>query len=296
MTRKWPFRRDHVQPRTGDGPALIHALDGFFNSGSAPVLAAQALRGSDSQIVHEFDLDSMYDYRARRPPIVFNADHYQDYAEPQLLITREHDLEGREYLLLSGPEPDFLWEQFVAETIDVIEHEDVSVTVGIAAIPMGVPHTRPAMITVHATRPELVDRRNLWSTEMTVPSSAQSLLEYRLMQSELDALGYVVHVPHYLSQIEYPTAALALLDAVSVRLGLSFDLTDLKARQPEAEALIAQQIIEQDGGEVLAGLEAQYDSFSRGAAQSLLADDDLPSGDELAEQLERYLARQRKED
>jgi hypothetical protein len=153
------------------------------------------------------------------------------------------------------------------------------------------------MITAHGTRPELVDRQNLWSAQVTVPSSAQALLELRLGEWGHDAAGYVVHVPHYLAQIDYPPAALALIDALVDRTGLSIDVERLRARQGDALKEIEQQIEEQGGTGLLGGLEEQYDAFTRGAAQSLLAhDEELPSGDELADQFEQFLARQRKND
>lgn len=273
------------------------ALDGFLSAGSSSLLAASQLRTPDAEVIHEFDLDAMYDYRARRPPITFRRDHYVDYEEPVLQITRHVDQAGTPYLLLAGPEPDFGWESFAAETLDVIEEIGVPLTVFLGGVPMGVPHTRPALLTMHATRPELVDRKNFWNAEVTVPSSAQSMLEYRMREHGMDAIGYVVHVPHYLTQIEYPTAAIALLEAASLKLGLSFDLEELRARQPDSITEIEQQIADQEGEQVLHGLEEQYDIFSRGAAESLLADDaSLPTGDELASQLEHFLAQQRKDD
>ncbi len=304
LTPKWfpkalrsPKPEARPSRSTGDGPVLLHVLDGFLTAGSSASLVSQQLRGPDGTTVHEFDLDAIYDYRARRPPIVFDADHYRSYEPPRLAITREYDVTGREYLLLSGPEPDFGWEHFVAEVIEVIDRENVSLVVGLGAVPMGVPHTRPPMITAHATKPELVDRRNLWEAEITVPSSAQTLLEYRLGQRGADAVGYVVHVPHYLTQVEYPTAAIAVLEAAGLRAGLTFDLEDLRAQQPAAIAQIEEQIHEQNGEDVLTGLEEQYDAFARGAARSLLEDDvQLPSGDELAAQLERFLAQHRPDD
>lgn len=296
MTPKW-FSRRRSDEYERDPIPLIVALDGFLSAGSSSILAAEQLRTDDGEVVHEFDLDSMFDYRARRPPITFCRDHYVDYVEPVLQITRHRDRAGTPYLLLAGPEPDFGWEAFAAETIDVITELGVPLTVGLGGVPMGVPHTRPPLLTMHGTRPELVDRKNFWNAEVSVPSSAQSLLEFRMREHRLDAIGYVVHVPHYLTQIEYPTAAIALLEAVGLRLGLDLDLEDLRARQPESITEIEQQIAEQDGEQVLAGLEEQYDIFSRGAAESLLADDaSLPTGDELASQLEQFLARQRKDD
>jgi proteasome assembly chaperone (PAC2) family protein len=279
----------------GSGPVLIHALDGFLGAGSAARLASDELRTGQGELVHEFDLDSMFDYRARRPMIAFSEDHYAEYDEPTLQIVLERDGNGTPYLLLAGPEPDFHWERFISETHEVIEDLGVPLVVGLGAVPMGVPHTRPPMITAHGTRPDLVDRKNLWSAQVTVPSSAQALLEFRLGQWGHDAAGYVVHVPHYLSQIDYPPAALALIDALVDRTGLSIDADGLRSRQGDALAEIEEQIEQQGGLEVLSGLEEQYDAFTRGAAESLLAsDEDLPSGDELADQFEQFLARQRK--
>lgn len=298
MAMKWlPRRTDDDAPREGRGPILIHALDGFLGAGSAARLAADQLRSGRGELIHEFDVDAMFDYRARRPMIAFREDHYAEYDDPKLQILLEHDDNGMPYFLMAGPEPDFHWERFISEVHDVIQEHDIPLTLGIGAVPMGVPHTRPPMITAHGTRPDLVDRQNLWSAQVMVPSSAQSLLEYRLGQWGHDAAGYVVHVPHYLAQIDYPTASLALIDALVDRTGLSIDVDSLKARQEAALAEIEQQIEEQGGQSLLGGLEEQYDAFTRGAAQSLLAsDEDLPSGDELADQFEQFLARQRKND
>ncbi|VXB96278.1 proteasome assembly chaperone family protein [Aeromicrobium sp. 9AM] len=293
---KWLPQRDRSETAPeGEGPILIHALDGFLGAGSAARMAAEQLRTGHGQLIHEFDVDAMFDYRARRPMIAFREDHYAEYDDPTLQVVLEHDDNGMPYFLLAGPEPDFHWEQFVSEVHDVIEEHNVPLTLGLGAVPMGVPHTRPSMITAHGTRPDLVDRQNLWSAQVMVPSSAQSLLEYRLGQWGHDAAGYVVHVPHYLAQIDYPTASLALIDALVDRTGLSIDVESLKARQEAALVEIEQQIEEQGGQSLLGGLEEQYDAFTRGAAQSLLAsDEDLPSGDELADQFEQFLARQRK--
>ncbi len=294
---KWPIKREEEPRRFSERPVLIHALDGFLGAGSAPRLASAALSTGQGEVLYSFDVDSFYDYRARRPLITFLEDHYQDYDDPSLDVILEHDLDGRPYLLLAGPEPDFHWESFISEVHDVIEEFDVSLALGLGSVPMGVPHTRPLMITSHGTRPELVDRKNLWAAQVTVPSSAQALLEYRLGQMGHDAAGYVVHVPHYLAQVDYPSAALALLDAVADRTDLRFDLEELRLRQGTAMAEIEQQIADQDGGELLSGLEEQYDAFTRGAAESLLAsDEELPSGDELARQFEQFLARTRKDE
>ena len=93
---------------------------------------------------------------------------------------------------------------------------------------MGVPHTRPTAVTAHGTRPELTEGREPWVGRIQVPGSMINLLELRLGQSGHDAMGFAVHVPHYLAQAEYPGAAAALADQVSAASGLSIPTAALR--------------------------------------------------------------------
>jgi len=277
----------------GSRPVLLHALDGFLSAGSAGRLASQYLIGTaeDAPVVASFDIDSLLDYRARRPPMAFDQDHYAAYDQPRLVVRALHDRAGTPYLLLAGPEPDFHWEAFISAVGALVERLDVPLTVGLGSIPMAVPHTRPVVVTSHATRRELLARPNLWSGRLTVPASAQSLLELRLGEAGHDAMGHVAHVPHYLTQIEFPSAALAVLEAAAASTNLSWDLEDLRSAVASSLTDIDAQVQGQDGGEVLASLEQQYDAFTRGAENPLLADDGpLPSADELGRQVEQFLA------
>ena len=282
---------DIPELEAGRRPVLVHALDGFLSAGSAPRLAALHLAGTGGRVVASFDIDRLYDYRARRPGLVFDQDHYSGYEGPRLTVRVLEDREGVPYLLLAGPEPDYGWEYFAAAVRAVIERFDVALTVGMGAVPMGVPHTRPTMITAHATRRELIDRPNVWKGQLMVPASAQSMLELRLGQWGHDAMGYVAHVPHYLAQVEFPAAAVALVEAVSNRTALDIDVEPLRAAAADAVVEIDKQIAEQDGHELLSGVEQQYDSFTRGAGDSLVAEEgSLPSADELGRQVEQFLA------
>ncbi len=274
-------------------PILLHALDGFLSAGGAGRLAAEHLfeLDPDAAVVASFDLDALLDYRARRPPMTFDQDHYAAYEQPRLDVHLLHDRSGTPYLLLAGPEPDFRWEAFVAAVTCVVERFGVSLTVGLGSIPMAVPHTRPIVVTSHATRGDLLDQPNLWSGRLTVPASAQSLLELRLGEAGHDAMGHVAHVPHYLTQVDFPSAALAVLDATERSTKLSWDLDALRGTVGGSLADIDEQVQSQDGGEVLTNLEQQYDAFTRGAESTLLAGDgSLPSADELGKQVEQFLA------
>jgi proteasome assembly chaperone (PAC2) family protein len=277
-------------------PVLVHALPGFVDAGSAGRLAAEHLLDSlDHEVVARFDVDQLVDYRSRRPTIVFAEDHYADYNAPELALYRVSDSLGTSFLLLTGPEPDLQWERFVAAVQQLVEHFDVRLTIGLAAYPMAVPHTRPLGMTVHATDPDLASaHRNPWRGHMQVPAHVGSLLELRLGEAGHAAMGFGAHVPHYLAQGAFPAAAQRLLEEITKATGLVFPTAELSEAAREMQAELDEQVrgSEEVRG-VVGALERQYDAFAGGEARgSLLAADtaELPSGDELGAEFERFLA------
>lgn len=278
-------------------PTLVHALSGFVDAGSGAELARDHLLNSlDARLIASFDVDQLLDYRSRRPVMTFAEDHWEDYDEPSLGLHLLHDDAGTPFLLLAGLEPDLLWNRFAAAMIGLVERLGVRLTVGLNAIPMAVPHTRPLGITAHATRPELVAGHEPWLNRVQVPGSASNLLEYRLGHHGHDAMGFAVHVPHYLAQTAYPAAAEALLGAVSRATGLLLPTGALHSAAEIAGADIDAQIAQADEASALVrALEQQHDAFVRGrdSANLLVTDTDaLPSADELGAELERFLAEQ----
>ena len=279
-----------------EGPVLVTALDGFLDAGNASALASTYLIGETSgRVVASFEVDEFYDYRARRPPLTFVEDHYADYEAPRLVVRLMEDRLGSPYLLLSGPEPDIRWEAFAKAVRAVVQHFDVRLVVSMGSVPMAVPHTRPVQLTNHATAHRLLVQENVWRGEIRVPASAQSLVELRLGEWGHDAMGFVAHIPHYVAQFDYPSAAVTMLESVSMVTGLQWDLTDLESAAEAKTVEIAGQIADSDEVlDVVRGLEQQYDAFHRpendGDALPLAEERDLPTGEELGAEFERFLA------
>lgn len=279
-----------------DRPVMLQLLTGFVDAGSAVLLAREHLLDTlEGEPIAVFDVDQLLDYRSRRPPMIFVEDHWESYEAPRLTLHLLRD-EGRApLLLLSGPEPDTQWERFVAAVGDLVERLGVRLTIGLNAIPMAVPHTRPVGVTAHATRPELLGDRESWLQRVQVPASVGSLLEFRLGERGADAMGYAAHVPHYLAQTTYPQAAEVLLSSVSQSTGLLLPTDALRTAGEVMRAEVDKQVAEDEQAtRLVASLEQQYDAFLRGrTGTNLLAQTGpLPSADELGAELERYLAEQ----
>ena len=168
------------------------------------------------------------------------------------------------------------------------------ITVGLNAIPMAVPHTRPIGVTAHATRRELIAGYEPWLRQVQVPASVANLLEFRLGQQDHDAIGFAVHVPHYLAQSPFPAAAEELLTRLSRSTGLLLPTDELRSAAELVRAEIDKQVAAADDATALVRmLEQQYDAYSRGReGNSLLAAETaaLPTADELGAELERFLA------
>lgn len=284
-----------------DDLSMIVVLEGFLDAGSAGAIGARHLvrAGASSSegggvVVATFDVDQLHDYRARRPPLTFARDHYEGYEAPRLVVRLLHDEGNTPFLLLHGPEPDIRWEAFCRAVHEVVQRFGVRRVVSIGSVPMAVPHTRPIAITHHANNPELLTGTSPWRGELRVPSSAQALLEVRLGEWGHDAQGFVAHVPHYLAQLEYPRAAHSLLEHVELAARLTVDLTEVVAQAEEREIEIARYLAaNEEVADVVTALEQQYDTFARAEAEgsSLLAEDEpLPTGEEIGQQFEQFLA------
>jgi predicted ATP-grasp superfamily ATP-dependent carboligase len=290
------FPAPQVSSSDGRGPVLVHALEGFSDAGHAIRLAASHLKDTlDTELVASFAIDELLDYRSRRPLMTFKTDHFTHYDDPDLSLYAMHDSVGTPFLLLAGMEPDLKWERFVTAVRLLAERLAVRQTIGLGTIPMAVPHTRPVTMTAHSNNRELITDFTPWIAEVQVPGSASNLLEYRMAQHGHEVVGFTVHVPHYLAQTDYPAAAQALLAQVAKTGSLQLPLKALE----EAAADIQTKVDEQVGSssevaQVVAALERQYDAFI--AAQEnrslLTRDEDLPSGDELGAEFERFLAQQ----
>jgi hypothetical protein len=283
------------------GTVLVEMLDGFIDAGGARRLARDALlEAGDPQPVATFDVDLLYDYRARRPPMLFVQDHWESYEPPVLDIVRVLDDAGSPYLLLRGSEPDVMWERFATAVIRLVEELGVRLTIGTNAIPMAVPHTRPVGVTAHAARPELIRGYQPWVATVQVPGSAGHLIEHRLASAGHDSMGFAVHVPHYLAQAGFPPAAEALVGAIARGSGLRLPLGGLPEASREAHESIAALVAQSEElVELVRSLETQYDAVVANRADALdaggtVGGQPLPTAEELGAELERYLAEQTK--
>jgi len=288
------YERAVSAPPVPPGLPLVMALTGFTDAGSAVSGVVDYLREElDPTPLAVFTNDVLLDYRARRPVVSFDQDHLTDYRPPRLELSLAHDALGQPFLVLAGYEPDFAWDAFTAAVIDFATTYAVSTVPWVHAIPMPVPHTRPIGTTVSGTRRDLTRLHSVWQPRTQVPATAGHLLEYRLTEAGFAVAGFVLLVPHYLGDTEYPAATLAAFDSITVATGLVFAGDDLRDANRDYLTKVEEQLANSDDlARMLVGLEERYDAYMAGStlATPIIHAGDLPSADELAAELERFLA------
>jgi proteasome assembly chaperone (PAC2) family protein len=250
------------------------------------------LDGLDTITVARFDTDELLDYRARRPTVHMVDGVQKGLTWPSLELRAATDLDGNELLLLVGTEPDRAWHSFVDATVELALDFDVRMAVGLGAYPAPAPHTRPSRIACTASTPTLAEMGFLRAT-LDFPGGAQAAVEQACDARGIPALGIWGQVPHYAAAMHYPAASLALIESLAsvAKLKLPFgDLPDqtasvrtrldeLIAQNPEHEAMVRE-------------LEQTYERVDIETDVGPLTDASLPTGDELAAELERFLREQ----
>ncbi len=258
-------------------PIVVAAFDGWVDAGSGATTAAE-LMAREAQDVATFDGDRLFDYRARRPTLEIVDGRPSDLTWPELRLAHRR-FEGRDVLVLTGPEPDYRWRQLAAELVQLARVLEVSEWVSLGAIPAAVPHTRPVTILGTASK----DGQLRADVEpgpvgtMTVPAACISVLDMAVSAAGVPAVGYFAQIPHYVSG-EYPAASLELLSVLGKHLGVRLPQGRLSTEARELRERL--------------DAAAAADSATRAYVERLegMADESkLPSGTELISEIERFL-------
>jgi hypothetical protein len=281
------------------GLPMLAMLSGFTDSGQTiSQLSEHLFAHLDHELIVSFSNDEFLDYRSRRPLLYFEKDHIESYEPPVLGLYLAHDEAGTPFLLLEGYEPDFRWEAFAAAVADLVDRFEISSLTWVHSIPFPIPHTRPVGITVSGNRSDLVEKYSEWKPQTQVPGNVIHLLEYKLGQTGLSTTGFVLLVPHYLADNEVPAAALTGLELITAATGLVFPTDEIRERAAKFEAKVNAQLEENaELAKLVATLEQSYNSGT-GPSRSPIGKPQTipPSADEIAEELEKYLANMSKDD
>jgi hypothetical protein len=271
-------------------PVLICAFTGWNDAAEAASVALGALSDSwNTRRFGAFNAEEFFDYQASRPQIKLIEGVTRRIEWPEnLLSATASSLEaagGRGAILLSGPEPNFRWRAFSESVIELTRELGVQLVVTMGALLADVPHSRPISVAANAQDPALVENLNLSASRYEGPTGITGILHRACAESGLPSVSLWASVPHYLPAVPSAPAALALLESLSNLLGIQVDISGLErgaaSYQEQVSAAVSQ---DSDLATYVRMLEERYDSQEPR---------DIPSGDELARELESFLREQR---
>lgn len=272
-------------------PVLLIGLDGWIDAGMAAANARKAvLEPSESALVASFDTDELLDYRARRPTISLSDGLVTDFNWEQLELSGLTSPHGVDFLVLAGPEPDRLWKAFTQQVVDLAIEFKVSKVIGLGAYPAAVPHTRPTKLALTTASPRLSDEMTGYVRgSLEVPAGIFAALEQEFDRRLIDAFCLWAQVPHYASNLPYPAGSLALIHGVNNLTGAGFAVSEVSSEAASNRVRLDELIA---GNPEHEQLVRQLEVFadSEPAAQEVNFDD-LPSGDQLAEEFQEFLRR-----
>jgi proteasome assembly chaperone (PAC2) family protein len=272
-----------------EAPAMIVALDGWIDAGVGAANARAALLASVEPVtVATFDSDQLLDHRARRPTMHLVDGVVSGLTWPSVELQAASDADGRDLLLLVGSEPDHAWRAFTRAVVDLALELGARMVVGLGAYPAPVPHTRPTRLAVTAGDARLIGT-DMVRASIDVPAGVQAAIERRATEVGLPAIGLWAQVPHYVAAMPYPAASVALLDGLASVAGVRIDSPALRQEMDSTRQRIDALIAENDDHvRMVQQLETAVDA-EQTTKETGLSAGPLPSGDELAAELEQFL-------
>jgi hypothetical protein len=271
-------------------PVMVVSLEGWVDAGmGASAAIAELVASSPTTAVAAFDTELLVDQRARRPIARLEDGITTGLTWPTITVVAGKDRVGADVLYLTGPEPDFRWPTFIDDVVSLVRVLGVRTVVGLGAFPAPTPHTRSVRLasTVPPQSADLAGRVGSVHGTLEVPAGVQAALEVALGDAGVPVIGLWARVPHYVSAMPYPEASAALIEGLCAVTGAVLDSSSLRlageASRRQVDELIGSNPEHLD---MVRRLEAAVDSEE---IHPLGLDGEVPSGDEIAAELEQFL-------
>ena len=279
-----------------ESPILVVCLDGWIDAGGAAQSALGQLTQSCSpepELMIDFDTEELLDYRARRPVMHLIDSINTGLTWPTIQIMHGK-IEDRDVLILQGAEPDHRWKEFSSTVADLAISYGCQMMVGFGAYPAPSPHTRPTRVVTTASSARIAEKIGVNRGSLDVPAGVMAAIERACVTRGLTAVGLWGQVPHYVSNMAYPAAAVALLEAFGKLTEIFVNSAALVGAAAETATRINELVSNsREHSAMVDELERQADQIDLvDPNQGSLFPTELPSGDDLAQEIERFLRNQ----
>jgi len=283
----WDRRPDGLR-----APAMVCAFQGWNDAGDAASSAVSFLASSlQARRFARIDSEEFYDFQTNRPSVQFNDENEREIVWPTVeVLEASAPRAPRDLVLVQGVEPSLRWRTFTAHIVELAEALGVQVVVSLGALLGDVPHTRPVSMSGHATDPALMERLGMQGSTYEGPTGIVGVLHAACAQAGLPSASLWAGVPHYVAAAANPKAALALLRRVEGLIGVSVDVSELESAAADYERQVGLAV--QSDPDIQAFVE-RLEQAAEGEED--VSPEDVPSGDAIAREFQRFLRQRGRE-
>ncbi len=272
-----------AEPQT-ERPLLILAFRGLFDAAGAATNAVALLRErAPSTLVAHIDPELLFDFTQERPHVRMLASGARQIVWPENEFHALRFAGPRDVIVCAGTEPHLRWRSFSSHVLEVAQRSGAEMVVTLGAMVGVVAHTRPLPVTGSATNPALAERLGLGSPSYEGPTGVIGTLHDLLDRSAMPVISLRVAVPHYVPSPPNPKATHALLQRLEQVTRL-----DLGARSLELPAADWERHVD-----AAAADDPQVATYVRRLEEQHDEEVPIPSGDDIAAELEAFLREQR---
>jgi predicted ATP-grasp superfamily ATP-dependent carboligase len=276
----WDRRPDGLR-----APAMVCAFQGWNDAGDAASSAVSFLASAlDARRFARIDSEEFYDFQANRPTIQLDDANSRKIVWPTVEVFEASAPRApRDLVLVQGVEPSMRWRAFSQHLVDLAEALGVQLVVSLGALLGDVAHTRPVIMTGHASDPALVERLGIQTSAYEGPTGIVGVLHTACADAGLPSASLWAGVPHYVAAAANPKAALALLRRVEGLIGVSVDVSELETAAADYERQVG-LAVQSDPD-----IQAFVERLEQAAAGEEESPEQVPSGDILAREFQRFL-------
>ena len=267
-------------------PVLVAAFAGWNDAASAATTALEAVAISlGAERVAEIDPEEFYDFQVSRPTIRMAEGEAREVDWPaNNIFAAVAPTAERDIVLVNGIEPNLRWRTFAGAVIEAAERMNVEMVVTLGALLADVPHTLSVPITGLASDPDLVERLSLSRSSYEGPTGIVGILHDACRRRGMTSASLWAAVPHYVAAVPNPKAALALLRRLEGFTGIAIEASELEEAMGRFETQVDRAVASNPEIEDLVRrLESEQ------AEEDEMSEDEVPSGDAIARDFQRFL-------
>jgi proteasome assembly chaperone (PAC2) family protein len=285
----------HAWPSRPRRPLLIAAFSGWTPAAEAPTTAARYLATSfNAKKFAEIEPEEFYHFGLSRPYVRFKEGSETEreiiWPTTEFSIAQSEDLE-RDVIVSVATEPHLRWKTYCGAILDLAQRCEATLVVTLGALLAEVPHTRPVRLSGGASDPELAKLLGVKPTRYEGPTGIVGVLNTLCRERGLASASVWANVPHYISGIENPKAALALVRRLLLLLNTEIDVTDLEDAGRQFDQNLTEIVAQNEKiATYVRKLEARD-----AEEEPAVGGSDLPPASELVAEIEQFLREQRPE-